>query len=179
MIISPISGILGKLDLTEGETATMGVEVASVISDKKFQIEVYVPEVDVAKVKVGNPAEVTLDAYGSDTTFNASVISLDKGETIVGGVTAYKAIIEFTDNDERIMSGMTANVDIKGEIKAQVVAVPQRAIISDDGKKFLDILKDEEVVRVEVKTGFKGSDGYVEIIDGLSAGEKILFSVSK
>jgi RND family efflux transporter MFP subunit len=179
MIISPINGVIGKIDITKGEMFTMGVEVASVISDKKFQIETYVPEVDVSKIKVGNPAEVTLDAYGSDIIFSASVISIDKGETVVDGVTAYKATIEFTDNDERIMSGMTANVDIKGESKSSVIAIPQRAVISADGKKFLDVLKDEETVRVEVKTGFKGSNGYVEITEGLSEGEKVLFLTSK
>lgn len=179
MIISPISGILGKIGVIKGETVSAGTEVGAVISDKKFQIDAYVPEADIAKIKLGNLAKITLDSYGSDVVFDASIISIDLGETIVDGVTAYKAVIEFANEDERIMSGMTANVDVIGERKAQVIAVPQRAIISNDGRKFLNVLKDKDIVRVEVKTGFKGSDGYVEIINGISEGEKVVVSTPK
>jgi RND family efflux transporter MFP subunit len=179
IIRSPISGMIGKTDAVKGETVSAGAPVITVISDKRFQIEAYVPEADIAKIKTGNPAKVTLDAYGSDTVFQASVVSIDPGETIVEGVTSYKAIIEFDEDDERVKSGMTANADVMGGVKEGVVAVPQRAVITDDGRKFLNVLKEGNITRVEVKTGFRGSDGYVEIIEGLSEGEKVVVSLPK
>jgi len=178
IIRSPISGVIGKIDVVLGESASVGMPVVTVISDKKLQMEAYVPEADIAKIKAGNRAEVTLDAYGSDVVFGASVVSIDPGETIVDGVTAYKAVLEFTEDDERVKSGMTANIDVMGEEKSGVVAVPQRAVITDNGRKFLDVLKGKDVVRVEVKTGFRGSDGYVEITEGISEGDKIVVSTT-
>ena len=179
IVRSPISGVIGKVEAVKGETVSAGTPVITVISDKKFQIEAYVPEADIAKIKPGNPAKVTLDAYGSDSVFGASVISIDPGETIVEGVTSYKAIIEFSEEDDRVKSGMTANVDVVGDGKSGVVAVPQRAVITDDGRKFLNVLKEGNITRVEVKTGFRGSDGYVEITEGLSEGEKVVVSIPK
>jgi HlyD family secretion protein len=179
VIWSPITGVVGKVDIVAGETVSAGMPAVTVISDKKFQIETYVPEADIAKIKVGNKAEVTLDAYGSDVVFQASVISIDLGETIVDGVTSYKAVIEFSDEDERVKSGMTANIDVAGDEKNGVIAVPQRAVITDNGRKFLDVLKEKDAVRVEVKTGFRGSDGYVEITEGLSEGDKVVVSSPK
>jgi len=178
IIRSPISGVIGKIDVVLGESASVGTPVVTVISDKKFQMEAYVPEADIAKMKAGNRAEVTLDAYGSDVAFGASVVSIDPGETIVDGVTAYKAVLEFTEDDERVKSGMTANIDVMGEEKAGVVAVPQRAVITDNGRKFLNVLKGKDVVRVEIKTGFRGSDGYVEITEGIAEGDKIVVSTT-
>ncbi len=51
------------------------------ISDKKFEIEVNIPESDVAKIKVNNSAKVTLDAYGDDVKFQAQVVSVEPAKT--------------------------------------------------------------------------------------------------
>ena len=176
MLISPISGVIGKVEAEVGESISSGTVTATVISDKKFQIETFIPEVDISKVHIDAVARVTLDAYGSDVLFDARLISIDPGETIIEGVTTYKATIEFIGEDDRVRSGMTANIDIVGGDKVGVLAVPQRAVISDDGRKFLEILRDKDIVRVEVGVGFKGSDGYIEITEGLEEGDKVVVS---
>lgn len=178
MIISPIKGTIGKMDLKKGEIISAGSAAATVISDKKFQMDVYIPEVDISKVLVGYPANVTLDAYGGDLTFKASVIDIDPGETIIEGITTYKAVLEFISDDNRIRSGMTANIDIIGDGRHDVLAVPQRAVITDDGRKYLNVLKGKNVAKVEVRLGFRGSNGYVEIMEGLNEGDRVVMASS-
>ncbi|MFA7581530.1 MAG: efflux RND transporter periplasmic adaptor subunit [Candidatus Paceibacterota bacterium] len=178
MIISPISGVIGSTDITAGEIISAGVPAATVISDKKFQIKANIPEVDIAKIKAGNRANLTLDAYGNDVVFEAEVISIDPGETIIEGITTYETTLEFIEDDERIKSGMTANIDVLGGERTDVLAVPQRAVITENGRKFLNILKEGNVVKVEVKVGFKASDGYIEITEGLNEGDQVITSTS-
>lgn len=175
-IISPINGTIGKIDIVRGEAVTTGREAVTIISDNRFEIETHIPEADIAKIKVHNPAKITLDAYGSEVIFDGSVTSIDLGETIVGGVTFYRAVVQFSAEDERIKPGMTANIDVMGDSTGKVIAVPRRAIISDNDRQFLNIWQEGNIIKTEVTTGFRSSDGFVEITSGLSEGNKVLIS---
>jgi len=177
-IRAPFNGIVTKQDAKPGEIIGANMPVVSVISDAKFEIEANVPEIDVAKIKVGNRATTTLDAYGNDAVFAASVITIDPAETIIEGVSTYKVKLQFEQEDERIKSGMTANVIIMAARQENALVIPQRAVIEQDGKKIIRLLRGEgrkqAVEEVTVKTGLRGSDGNVEILEGLQEGDKVV-----
>ncbi|MDO8483223.1 MAG: HlyD family efflux transporter periplasmic adaptor subunit, partial [bacterium] len=88
-IFSPISGVVTKQDAKVGEIAGANLGLLAVASNS-FKIEAFVPEVDVAKISVGNKAEITLDAYGNNVSFEARVIKIDPAETNLDGVPTYK-----------------------------------------------------------------------------------------
>ncbi|OGF73332.1 hypothetical protein A2W57_02965 [Candidatus Giovannonibacteria bacterium RIFCSPHIGHO2_02_43_16] len=177
IISSPIKGIVTKQDAKAGEIVNASSPVVSVISDASFQVEANLPETDVSKVKINDSAKLTLDAYGSDTAFAAKVISIDPAETIIEGVSTYKITFEFDKEDERIRSGLTANIDILTEKKEGVLAVPQRAILTQDGSKIVRVQRsDGRVDEVPVELGLFGSDGRVEILSGLEEGTKVIIS---
>jgi HlyD family secretion protein len=144
------------------------------ISTSPFEIEVNIPEADIAKVNIGNEAKVTLDAYGSETIFKAKVVSIDPGETVLEGVATYRTILHFLEDDKRIRPGLTANVEILTDKRENVIAIPWRAIMTKDGEKFVRVLEGNEVKEVKVKTGLQGSDGNVEIIEGIREGDKVI-----
>ena len=173
-LFAPIKGIVTKQDAKVGEIVSANTALVSLISLAQFEIEVNVPEVDIAKFKIGSSAAVTLDAYGNDVAFEAMVTKIDPAETIIEGVATYKTTLQFTAADSRIMSGMTANVDIMGESREGVIAVPARAIITRSGEKFVKIISEDKIVEVKVTTGFRGSDGSVEIIEGVKEGDKVV-----
>lgn len=175
MIQAPITGVITLQNAKIGEMATANKTIISIISDAKFEIEANVPEADIAKVKVGNNADVTLDAYGNDVHFQASVISIDPAETIIEGVATYKTKFQFANEDERIKSGMTANIDILTDKRENVLTIPQRAVITKNDEKFvlLDTGKSEPE-NVKIETGLKGSDGMIEVLSGLKEGDKIV-----
>jgi len=174
ILTSPITGIVIKQDAKVGEIVAANVTLVSLISEAKFEIEANVPEADIAKVSVGNTSLVTLDAYGRDVVFEAKVVAVDPAETIVDGVATYKATFQFAKNDERVKSGMTANIDVKSANRENVIAVPQRAIIRKNGDQFVRILNGEDFEEVKVETGLRGSDGNIEIISGVSEGDKVI-----
>jgi RND family efflux transporter MFP subunit len=171
-IRSPISGIITKQDAKIGEIAPANTVLVSIISDSKFEIEVNVPEADIAKIKVGQKASVTLDAYGPEVVFTAVVVKVDPAETVIDNVPTYKTTLQFDSTDQRIKSGMTANLDITGEAHLEALAVPQRAIVTRDGKRYIRLKTGESTTTdIEVKTGLRGADGFVEITRGLKAGD--------
>jgi len=179
-ITSPIDGIVVLQEAKVGEIVQSNVTIIKVISDNKFQIEANVAEVDIANIKVGDTASVTLDAFGSDTLFKAQIITVDPAETIVDGVPTYKVTLEFTEENSNIKSGLTANVDILTAEKNDVVNIPQRAIIRNNGDKIVRILRGtNEIQEVKVNTGIRGSNGNIEILDGVNPGDKIIVSTTQ
>ena len=194
---APISGTVSRLEVKVGEivfpsssTYEIQVPAVSLISEGDYEIEISIPEVDVTKVKIGDKAKVTLDAYGSDDLFLAEVATIDPAETLIEGLATYQTTMIFTETDERIKSGMTANVDILTASKDDVIVIPQRAVITKDGKKIVRILKEksdpkhpgktiEELTEVEVVTGLRGSEGEIEIVEGIKEGDKIVISINK
>ncbi len=180
ILASPINGIVTKQDAKIGEIISANTTLVSLISEAKFQIETNIPEADIAKIKINDPAAVTLDAYGTDVPFEAKVISVDPAETVIEGVSTYKTTLEFTKEDDHIKSGMTANIDILTAQKENVIALPQRTIINRDGQKSVLVDKgNNQTEERKIETGLRGSDGNIEIISGLSAGEKVVISVTQ
>lgn len=171
---APFSGKITKIDVNVGEIVDAYNPVVSIISESGFKIKVNIPEVDVSKVKIGNKASVTLDAYGEDEIFEAEVISIDSGETTIEGVSTYGASLEFKEIDDQIRSGMTANVDILTASKSGVLYIPRRAVLRENEKQLIRVIVDEEIKKVEVETGLKSSDGNIEIISGLEEGDKVV-----
>lgn len=173
---SPMGGIITKQDAKLGEIIPMATPIISIISTGNFEIETNVPEVDIAKIKIGDSADITLDAYGTDVVFQATVARIDPAEIVIEGVTTYKVTLQFVKEDERLKSGMTANIDITTAKSENTIAIPQRAVTSMDGDKTVKILEGKEIKEVKVKTGLKGSDGNIEILEGIKEGDKIITS---
>lgn len=177
---APIAGIITKQEAKPGEISQAGAVTVSLISQAEFEIEANIPEADIAKVKLGDNAKTTLDAYGADVEFQAKITKIDPAETVLEGVPTYKTTLQFTQKDERIKSGFTANIDILTNQKENVLAVPYRAVITKNGEKIIKVVVDEKITEVKVILGLRGSDGNVEIIEGINEGDKIItFEKSK
>lgn len=175
VIVSPMSGIITKQNTKVGEIVAQNSLIISIMSAAQFEIEANIPEADIAKVKLNDLARVTLDTYGNDVVFEAKVVEIEPAETLVDGVATYKTIFQFTKEDERIKSGMTANVDILTAQRTGVLFIPQRAIIQRGDEEFVLLSKTEDQVEErKVVVGLKSVDGNMEIIAGLSEGDKVV-----
>lgn len=174
ILYSPIYGVVTMQDAKVGEIVNANKTIISIISESKFEIEANIPEVDIAKIDKGDSVSVTLDAYGRDIIFPASVTFIDPAETIIDGVSTYKITVLFNKEDERIKSGMTAKMVIATDKTENTIIVPQRAIIRKDGNKFVRILSDENITEVFVETGLRGSNGEIEILKGIKEGDKVI-----
>ncbi len=176
VLVSPISGIVSKQDAKVGQAVSPNASLVSVIS-RDYQIDAYVPEVSIAGISIGNPATVTLDAYGSSVPFKAKVSHIDPAETIRDGVSNYKIELSFDIADERIKSGMTANVSVETLRTTNALAVPLRAVLSKNDTKVVYVkVEGQDVIERTIELGASDSEGNAEVISGLEEGELILLN---
>jgi len=172
---APFSGLVTRQDAKAGAAVSPNVTLVAVSSQGGYEIETYVPEADIAKVTVGNPARVTLDAYGDTVPFSAAVLSIDPAETVLEGVSTYKVILSIARSKEPVKSGMTANVDIVTATRASAISVPARAVYRNNGKSYVKILLANGTTgEREVTTGIQGADGSLELMSGVKEGESVV-----
>ncbi len=179
-IRAPFSGLITKVDVSRGESVMAGTPVITIVGDAAFEIEARVPETDIVHVAVGKKANVILDAYGKAEQFNAKVFEVEPAETVVEGVPTYIIKLLLEDPKRLARSGMTADVTISADMKTSVIAIPSRSIKTEDNIKTVRVFHEggaEEVRTVE--TGLRGSDGFTEIISGLTEGEKVITGEAK
>jgi HlyD family secretion protein len=176
MIKAPVDGIVTKINVDVGEQSSVSQAAMSMIGLSNTQVKVDVPESDITKLKVGNTVDITLDAFGNDQIFSGTVTFIDPASTVISEVIYYKVTVGFNTKDEKIKSGMTANLTILTNNKDNVLVVPSRAVSARGDTRYVQVLQDDKSVEKEVQVGLKGDDGLWEISSGLNAGEKVIIS---
>ncbi len=176
VIRAPFAGIVSTMDLKAGGIASANASGISLSSSGTYQIESFVPEVNVALVSVGDTGDATLDAYGADQKFPVHIISIDPAETVRDGVSTYRTKLQFAGIDARIRSGMTANVVITTDKREGVISIPQGLVTEKNGAKYVPVKNGENTEQRAVTTGVISSSGSVEIVSGLRAGDAVVVS---
>lgn len=180
---APIDGLVTRIEFEPGEQAVSGRSAVSMLGEEEFEIEVLISEADIAKVSVGDPAEVTLDAFGDEIKFLASVRFVEPAETVIQDVIYYKLKIDFAHQESqlspeffsRIKSGMTANVVLTTAYRENVLIIPNRAVIDRNGEgKIVRVLVGGQLREKKVTLGLKGDNGLVEIVSGLEVDDIVV-----
>jgi HlyD family secretion protein len=174
---APASGVIKEVNYKVGEVigSTSNSSFAKMISSD-FILEAKVSESDIAKIKLGQKATLSFDAFDPDEKFMASIVSIDPSATVVQDVVDYVVKLTMEKDDLRFKDGMSADLDISIQKKENVLAIPQRAVRESGGKKIIQILQDEKPVDQEVQLGLPGDGGVVEIVSGLKEGEQVITS---
>ncbi len=174
-LYAPISGIVSRQDAKTGEIAAANTDLVSIISAGQFKIESDVPETDIAKIKVGSSANITLDAYGGGVVFKATVAKIDPAAVIIEGVSTYKTTLYFTEADGRVKPGLTGNVDILSAKHSDAIIIPARLVAAQSDGKYVLVLKNGgQTEKVKIQTGLRDQNGNVEIVSGLKEGDKVV-----
>lgn len=184
VIVAPVDGVVTKQDAKLGEIQEANKPIVSLIADSGLEVEAYLAELYISKVKLQNQAEVALDAFGTETKFQAVVSSIDLAATAINGVPSYKVKLQFITKDERLKSGLTANVRLITNFKDNVLVIPQAALVARGDKEVVLVKTnpgdfDNKLIDVPVEIGLVGSDGVSEVISGLSQGQMIAVESSK
>jgi len=170
---SPINGEIIQVngnagEAIKGDTTSSESAFIKILSDSNFTTEVYVEEIDIAQVHIGQTVNITLDAI-EDLELEGTVTFISSTSTTdSNGIVTYLVRIDILDtNDSPIREGMTTYIDfILGNVENALVVPVQsvrqnKIVIMADGS------------RREVVTGF--SDGiYIEIKEGLKLGDIVL-----
>ncbi len=171
-IKAPLSGTITRVNYKVGEKTDLSKPVFSLLGNSGLEIEVDIPESDIAKIAVGQLAHITLDAFG-EQEFTGHVTFIDPAETRIQDVVYYRVKVTFDDSSDEVKPGMTANIDIATASRENVLSIPARAV-KENGGKYVEVLENGQVVKKNVETGLKADGGLVEIVSGLSVGEEVI-----
>ncbi len=189
-VYAPIEGYITSLPLTPGTTVSTSTEIARIGNIKTLQIESKIPEGKIGVLKNNLTAEVSLEAYKNET-FPAHIFRISP---IVDESSRTKEVyFLFDTNDARINAGMYVRIKLNTVLHKQTISVPTDCIVSDNGKKFVYVVKEslqEENVQnleneekntiliVEKREILEGVtvDARTEILSGLAENEQIVVS---
>ena len=175
-IVAPFSGTVTSVAVKSGQIVTPNTVGVSLTPESALQVVVFVSEIDMAKLAVGNSADVTLDAYGASRTFPAHVVTIDHALSTHNGTPAYKVTLQFVNNDPAIATGMTANASILAANKNGVLVLPRSAVIENGASTFVLIPSGASTIQKEVTLGII-STSTVEVVSGLTAIDRVLVQV--
>ncbi len=195
---SPINGMITSLKVEEGETAIIGTmnnpgTVLMTIADLSImEVEVEVDETDVVGVRLGQEANIRVDAY-PDTVFKGKVTEIGSSalEKVTGSTSTqeakdFKVVVTLENPSQRLKPGLSASADIITAEKKGVLAVPISALVLRDRPAAAgdrpDAKKEEEGVytveagRVKFAPVEKGISGgmNIEVTSGLKEGQDIV-----
>ena len=181
IIRSPISGTVLQLASQQGETLAAGLSSPTliVVADlNRLQVDAYVDETDIGKVRLGQEASITVEAY-SKRPIKGKVVKIASGSTIQQGVVTYDVTIAINDEKHRLKPDMTANVVLQTGKLTNVLVVPSVAIkVSTKGSTVNVVTKKDGKTVItphRVKTG--GNDeANTEIRDGLNEGDVVVLA---
>ena len=194
VITAPMDGVVVGEPKTVGTMAVQGNSNPTVImriaDTSTKQILAKVDETDIGKIQVGQDATFTVDAF-TDRTFTAHVSKIAKTDTSntwdtngtsstsssssnsSASVIYYYVTLDVDDPDDVLKLGMTARVDITTSQKDDALVVPIAALkTNDSGSYVIRVDANGQTEQVPVTTGIY-SDEYVEILSGLTQGDKV------
>lgn len=176
-LYSPIDGTVTYKNYEVGENAVANSAVVTVSGLDGVEIDADVPESDIIKVALNQKADLTFDAFTSNDHFGATVTEIEPAATEIQDVVYYKVKLKLDRDEPRLREGMSSDIDIKTAERNNVIFAPLRAVKTENGQKYVEILKDEKnsvTEKINVTTGMEGDDGMVEIKSGLKGGEKVV-----
>ena len=130
-ITSPVNGIVIKRTIEKGQTVAASLQapelfvIAQNLQD--MQVDASIDESDVGRIRTGQKATFTVDAFPGQT-FEGAVKQVRKAAQNVANVVTYVAVVGFSNNGGRLLPGMTANVRLVTDQRDSVLKVPNAAL---------------------------------------------------
>ncbi len=170
-LTAPISGIVGSISVSLGDTASPQSPVAVVSDTSRLQVEVLVSESDVNFIKTGSKANVYITSLGSEP-FAARIISVDPMADLMKR--NFTVQVELEEPQAQMRPGMFAEVVMATEQAEDTLCVPIEAVIARADKSVVYTVDADNRARpLEVKTGIS-NDRLIQITAGLEPGTQVI-----
>ncbi len=202
-IVAPVDGTVISRNMDVGQTVAASFQAPTIFQIAqdltKMQVDTNVDESDVGPIRVGQPANFTVDAYPG-VIFPGEVAQIRQAPINVQNVVTYDVVVSVSNPDLKLFPGMTANVRIINGAARQALRLPVAALrfhpvaaaptTPGSGKgqgkggrrggtpgaqaaQAVYVLDQGKLKRVPVKLGL--TDGnYTEILSGLTEGQQVV-----
>ena len=181
-IKAPLTGTILNKYVVEGQviasttsSVSEGTLLFTMADLDRIYVRAMVDETDIGKIKPGQKATITVDAY-QGKVFNGLVLRVAPKGRVESTITVFDAIIEVSDQDKAMLKPvMTANVELLFGLRKNVLLVPSEAVRTKGEETGIYRLFNEQPLWTPVSVGV--SDGILtEVHDGINEGEVIVIS---
>ena len=173
MIRAPFAGVVGLSDITPGALVNPGAPIVTLDDLSAVRVDFQIPERYLAQVHEGQAITAKVDAYPGET-IKGRIAKLDT--RIDERTRAITARAEFPNPQRRLKPGMMVRVGVARGVR-QGVSAPESAVSVQGDSAFVYVLHtaDKRTMAEQrpVTTGVR-QDGFVEITDGVKAGDKVV-----
>lgn len=170
VVRAPFSGYASLRRISVGAVVTAGSEIATISDISQIKLDFTVPETMLASVAVGQPIVARAAAFPA-AEFRGRVSAIDPVIDPASRSVALRAILPNADG--RLKAGMLMTVIVESRAR-DAVAVPELAVLLEGEARFVYIVDNEGKARRQtVRTGGRNGN-FVEIIDGLAPGTRIV-----
>jgi macrolide-specific efflux system membrane fusion protein len=176
-IVAPIDGTVIVRSVEPGQTVTTSDNII-IISDRLI-VKAQVDETDIARVKIGQSADITLDSH-PEIVVRGKVSHIYYESTTVNNVTVYYVIIIPDRIPPEYRSGMSASIEIIEKEKKDILMIPVDAISAASGKNYVMVRTGDRKPpeKRAITTGMK-DEQYMEVTGGININDVIIVTSKK
>jgi len=167
---SLLAGIVGRVYVDLGAKVTPQTPVALIVDMDSVKVKVDVVERDLPKIKIGQEAQIRMDAY-PEQVFKGKICKISPVVDLESRTAPVEILI--SNPNHLLKPGMFARATIVTKENKDTLIIPRDALIKKDDSTFIFIVKDNRALRKEVTTGMS-QENLVEIKDNLNAGEEVI-----
>ncbi|PTR33626.1 Cu(I)/Ag(I) efflux system membrane fusion protein [Luteibacter sp. OK325] len=172
-VSAPITGTVTTLDVREGQRVNAGQTLMTINGLSSVWVEAAVPQGQTSAIRPGTPVTVRVDAWPG-RVFNGQVETLLPD--IDNATRTQRARIVLGNPDGALAPGMFAHVALSPASAAEVIVVPDEALIADGENARVIVAEGEGHFRAATVTPGRSSGGMTEIHSGLEVGQRIVVS---
>ena len=177
-LTAPVTGIINEIRATSGQQVESGTEILSLANLSSVLLEAQVFEKDLPVVRESTRASFTASALSGEVytigTADGDGRLVSIGQTVNEQTRTVPVIYEVKNPANRLRDGMFVEITVDTSGNQTVLAVPKRAVITEQGQTFVFVFDGgESFEKRPVALGVEGADFY-EIKSGLKEGERVV-----
>jgi len=171
VLVAPFAGIVSQRHAQPGERVALDAKVVSIVDLSRLQLEASVPPAAIGQVKVGQSMSFRVEGFG-ERDFAGRIERINPAATAGSRSISIYAVI---DNREGLLrGGMFAQGALTLGRVENTLAVPATAVREEIGQTYVYAIENGLIKRKNVKVGPADSAGRVQVLEGLSAGDRIV-----
>lgn len=166
-----------------GMTPFEGMDLMYLPNVSTMMVDTEISEVDLAKLKIGLPVEIRLDAYPEDVFKGELVFIADLAKRKISRVTGkatgakvFDVTVKVIGEDKRLKPGLTATLDLIVNEYANELFIPLEAVFVDEQDQTVVYLKNKNDIAMRVVHIMESNDRVAVVKDGLQDGDEVLLN---
>jgi macrolide-specific efflux system membrane fusion protein len=174
-ITAPFDGMVTGVTIIEGQeisTAALATPAITLVGTSGIEMQGNIDELNIAAVKLGQTANITLDALPNEQVMG-SVAFISPMGTVLAGIVSYATTITLENPSPQLKDGMSATAEVEVARRDNVLLIPNTVIQGTVQNPYVEVLLNGKPVKRQITLGL--SDGInTQVVSGLEEGEAVV-----